>query len=329
MGKTPSTTKAKPTAPKQQDLRTEFVCCMCGKKYNRQSGNFPYMQSKLYNGNNHYLHICTDCVNELYQTYVAETGSEGKAMEKLCYRFDMYWSLALFESTEKISASVPRPIAYIRNTNLRPFFQKTYDDTLNEMIITGDNDSPTEEGEEVSEELKKFWGYGYTPEEYINLQYQYDDWITRCECNGKAQEEIFKNLCLAQRNISVAQRTGGKALIDAQRSFQDLLGTANLKPVQNSKDSVAENNTFGTLIKKWEDEDPIPEPDPEWKDVDGIVRYITVYFLGHLCKMMGIKNSYSAAYEKEMAKYTVERPEYEGDDEAVFDAVFGGNRTDT
>ena len=26
-----------------------------------------------------------------------------------------------------------------------------------------------------------------------------------------------------------------------------------------------------------------------WKDVDGIAKYITVYFLGHLCKMIGIK----------------------------------------
>lgn len=38
--------------------------------------------------------------------------------------------------------------------------------------------------------------------------------------------------------------------------------------------------------------------------------------------MMGIKNSYSRMYEAEMAKYKVEKPEYEDDDEALFDAVF-------
>ena len=92
---------------------------------------------------------------------------------------------------------------------------------------------------------------------------------------------------------------------------------------------MAEQNTFGTLIRKWENEKPIPEPDEEWKDVDGIVRYITVYFLGHLCKMMGIKNSYPRMYEAEMAKYKVEKPEYEDDDEALFDAVFGGELDDS
>ena len=69
-------------------------------------------------------------------------------------------------------------------------------------------------------------------------------------------------------------------------------------------------------------------PDEEWKDVDGIAKYITIYFLGHLCKMMGIKNSYSRMYEAEMAKYKVEKPEYEDDDEALFDAVFGGELDD-
>ena len=113
------------------------------------------------------------------------------------------------------------------------------------------------------------------------------------------------------------------------KTFQDLLGSANLKPAQNNDNTLSDTNTFGTLIKKWEDEKPIPEPDAEWRDVDGIIRYISIYFLGHLCKMMHIKNSYSKMYEEEMAKYKVEKPEYEDDDEALFDSVFGDNANDT
>ena len=37
--------------------------------------------------------------------------------------------------------------------------------------------------------------------------------------------------------------------------------------------------------------------------------------------MLGIHNKYSAAYEEEMAKYRVEMPEYEGDDDALLDAI--------
>ena len=88
---------------------------------------------------------------------------------------------------------------------------------------------------------------------------------------------------------------------------------------------LADQNTFGTLIQKWENERPIPQPDPEFEDVDGIRRYVGAYFLGHLCKMMGIKNRYSAIYEEEMAKYTVEKPSYEQDEvDPEMSALFEG-----
>ena len=78
--------------------------------------------------------------------------------------------------------------------------------------------------------------------------------------------------------------------------------------------------TFGTLIKKWENEEPIPEPDPEWADVDGIGKYIRIWFLGHLCKMLGIENEFSKEYEAEMAKFRVELPEDVFEDDAEVDA---------
>ena len=63
------------------------------------------------------------------------------------------------------------------------------------------------------------------------------------------------------------------------------------------------------------------------QDVDKIGQYIDVFFRGHLAKMMGLKNGLSNIYTKYMKKYTVERPEYEGDEdnEALFDAIFGGD----
>ena len=44
--------------------------------------------------------------------------------------------------------------------------------------------------------------------------------------------------------------------------------------------------------------------------------------------MMGVKNSYSKLYENEMAKYRVDKPQYEDDDEALFDNLFGGDNVD-
>jgi hypothetical protein len=107
------------------------------------------------------------------------------------------------------------------------------------------------------------------------------------------------------------------------RAFNDLLGSANIKPVQNKDNSLADQNTFGTLIQKWENERPVPEPEPEWEDVDGIGRYIMTYFLGHLCRMLKFNNRYAQLYEEEINKYTVEKPRYDDDLETSFDDIFG------
>ena len=159
------------------------------------------------------------------------------------------------------------------------------------------------------------------------LQYQYNDWTARHECKTKAQEELFKNICITQLQIQKATQNGDK-IEQLMNAYQNLLGSANIKPNQTNENALADQNTFGTLIQKWETEKPIPEPDPEWKDVDGILKYISTWFLGHLCKMMGVKNSYSKLYENEMKKYKVEKPQYENDDEALFDNVFGDEKVD-
>lgn len=310
--------------PAEEDY---YKCCTCGVKYKKQSGNFSYSQSPLYRGNNSFLPICNDCLENIVNQYTELLGNQNEAIKRVCLHWDIYVSDSLLNSTKKIEAGRSRIKCYVKNCNLNPNCGKTYDTYLKEtnsdaIISTDDVDEAKTNGElKVAKKTINFFGLGFTAEQYKFLQDQYDDWVHRHECRTKSQEEVFKNLCIAQLNIQIAQQTGGKVK-DAMDSFQNLLGTANLKPCQTNENALADQNTFGTLIKKWENEKPIAEPEPEWKDVDGIARYIHIYFLGHLCKMMGIKNSYSRMYDEEMNKYRVEKPEYEGDDEALFDAVF-------
>ncbi len=314
----------------EEPNRTEFYCYACGKSFKKQDGNFCKSLSPLYANNNGFVHICKKCTDKYYYNLVdLFSGNEEKAMDRMCQIFDWYYSDEIFAATRKISADRSRVCAYPAKANLPQYEAKDkhYIDTIKDReCITLDTVDDIEEAKnsgelKVAKKTVAFFGLGYTPEQYRFLQDQYDDWTHRHECRTKSQEEVFKNLCIAQLNIQIAQQTGGKVK-DAMDSFQNLLGTANLKPCQTNENALADQNTFGTLIKKWENEKPISEPDPEWKDVDGIARYIHIYFLGHLCKMMGIKNSYSRMYDEEMEKYRVEKPEYEGDDEALFDAVF-------
>lgn len=184
-----------------------------------------------------------------------------------------------------------------------------------------DEDMDLEEEGAAPEEDIYFFGPGYTIDQYKYLRDQYDDWCERYDTQTKAQEEIFKSICIAQLNVQRAQAEGDiKRTTDAMKTLQELMDSARIKPKQKAGDTLVEQNTFGTLIQQWENEQPIPEPREEWRDVDGIGKAITVWFYGHLSKMFHLDNDSAELYEQEVAKYTVEPPRYVADEESEDDA---------
>ncbi len=305
-----------------------YKCACCGKEYTTQKANFPVSNSILFAGNDGRLTICRDCVERYYLQLVGVySGNEEHAIERCCQIFDWYYSNDVVAMTKKEAGGKSRISQYITKMNLNQIKLKgtTYLDTLRERekekimcvedIRKADDDDTATIAHTVSSDTIKFFGFGYTDAEYEYLEDQYGDWCARYECNTKAQEELFKSLCIAQLTIQRVQKNGTtKEIADAMKTFQDLLGTANLKPSQTNDNALAEQNTFGTLIKKWENEKPIAEPEEEWKDVDGIRKYIDTYFLGHLCNLVHVKNDKEAAYREEMEKYTVKPPTYEEED---------------
>ena len=189
---------------------------------------------------------------------------------------------------------------------------------LDEQMDDSDEEKMDESKSEIDEELIHRFGPGFKPEEYDYLQTQYEDWLECYACDTKIQEELFKNICLAQLNIYKAQRSEGGDIAKATKAFNDLVLMANIAPKQQ-KNLLTEADTFGTLIERWEKEEPIPEPDPVWADVDGIKRYISTWFFGHLCKMFKKENDWAQMYEEELSPYTAHPPEYQGDFDLVED----------
>lgn len=301
------------------DIKTpdEYICVTCGKSYKKLDGNFPASQSELYAGLEYHLPTCKRCLDKLYEHYCIVLGDEDEAIRRVCMKYDIYYDQSLANASRKITKDRSRIHTYISRANLIQYKDKTYDTTIDsessETIDTIEDIKKENKNNKVTRKTIQFFGMGYTEEEYQFLQYQYDDWTARHECKTKAQEELFKNICITQLQIQKATQKGDR-IEQLMNAYQNLLGSANIKPNQTNENTLADQNTFGTLIKKWENEKPISEPDPEWKDVDGIRKYITVWFLGHLCKMMGIKNSYSQEYEDEIAKFKVEKPEYVDDE---------------
>lgn len=308
-----------------------FKCSCCGKEYASQRGNFLASKSILFQGNNGYITICRECAERYYLQLIGYySGNEEHALERCCQLFDWYYNADISEMVKgKMSLNSATALAqYVSKMNMVNFKNKgtTYLDTVkdraeSEKVIDVEDVKQVQEEdgdkqvENVSVDTIKFFGYGYTGDEYEYLEEQYGGWCGRHGCKTKAQEEIYKNLCIAQVNVQRAQKRGSiKDVNDAIKTFQDLLGAANIKPNQANDNALADQNTFGTLIKKWENERPISEPAKEWQDVDKIHEYIDTYFLGHLCNLVHIKNDCEEAYRREMEKHTVKPPIYEADE---------------
>lgn len=182
-----------------------------------------------------------------------------------------------------------------------------------------------DENDEIFVRAKDHFGNEYTLPDLYFLEKEYSDWCNRYECNTKALEELFKNIAFTQLELHKA-RLNGESTDKLTATLQKLMETGDITPKQNKNDVTGGVESFGQLIQKLEETRPVATIDPELADVDKIGLYISVYFLGHLCKMLHIKNRYAKLYDDYMHQYAASRPEFsvEEDSEDIFNKIYGG-----
>lgn len=318
------------------------ICSRCGKKYSRRKGYFPVSYAILHKGIG-YVPVCKDCIDTMYNTYLAQCNNAKDAVRQMCRKLDLYWNESVYEVVARKSTTRSMMTQYIAKINTVSYAGKSYDDTLsengtlwsfgeNENSDTDYDDSNPQEDAiiETPDEIIAFWGSGYSDEMYRELEQRRQYWMSKFPDGTELDvgtEALIRQICSLELDIN-RDRIAGKSVDKSVNALNNLLGSANLKPTQQKADgdNAQENTPFGVWIRRWETQRPIPDPDPELEDVDGIIRYISIWFLGHLCKMLGIKNTYCRLYEEEIAKMRVDRPEYEDeDDETLFNDIFGGS----
>lgn len=318
------------------------VCRKCGRAYGRLKGYFPVSYSFLYKGTG-YLAYCRECVDEMYATYLAECKDSKVAVRQMCRKLDLYWNEKIFESVDKKSATRSIMTGYIAKINAIKQAGKSYDDTLREEGVlwvvptlhsasheqdAQEDSTSTEDNVEVPDEVIIFWGPGYTPSMYMELEKRRAYWMSRYPKGIELDigtEALIRQICSLEIDINKA-RMEGKPIDKYVNSLNTVLGSANLRPTQKKEEADAEleKMPLGVGIQKWENHRPLPATPKEKKDVNGVIKNITTWYLGHACRMAGIKNRYSKMYEDAMARYRVERPDLDDeDDETVLEIMLG------
>lgn len=324
-----------PIAPTNQ----KFYCCRCGMSYSRQKGYFPVSHSPMYRGSG-YLPFCNECIETMYDEYRTKFGGDDRAaMKRICMKMDLYWSDAIFDMVERTAGVNSRVRNYIGKTNIQRFIDKTYDNTLDEEALLPRDDQMTTEmpiaaddvqepEEPIPQELIDFWGAGYTLDFYNELEGRYKEWTSKKDVTNPSERSLYRTVCLLEVMI---RRDGaqGKPIEKNVAALNNLLGSMNLKPAQQKTEADAELDKMplGVGIQKWEFSRPLPDMPKEVCDQSGLIKNITTWFLGHACKMVGLKNSYCKMYEDAMEQYKVERPEYaDEDDDAILSDIFSNSK---
>ena len=250
-----------------------------------------------------------------------------KVLQKLDLPFiETLYESAIVKTTESLGGNAPRSRtsayqSYLTSIKSLPQYAGlTFEDSqMNDHDIY-----VAEEVREARPEIKKIFGDGFTESDYIYLQDKYDEWYARTQIDSLSQETYIVQLCFVQLNMWKAEKVG-KDTKDLIKSFNDLMAGANLQPKQNVNNASGDSLTYGQQIEKLETTRPVSEPSDEFKDVDGIMKYISTWFLGHIAKAFGLKNVYSQMYEIESKKYTVEPPkaDEEGESKEIRQRLFG------
>lgn len=341
--------------------KVKKIHCLCCNKED-ESDNYYDSDSLQYRTYGK-IPYCTTCIEKMYLEYLTKFkvlnkgDAEKHATQRICMMLDLYYKDSIFESamefhkknvqTSKNSASFIAQ--YVRFSKMYQYRKKNYFTTIEDdfkkvreeaaekqgTVLSTFDKSTTETQKKVIQATKIF-GEGFPEEDYLWLYDAYQDWTSRHECQTKAQEENFKAICFNRLNAYKANLRG-ETTKDLDKTFNDLLNTGNLQPKQNKGETIADTQTFGTLIEKWEDTAPIPEVDEELKDVDKLGLFLDVFFRGHLAKFMGLKNGVSKYYDEYMKQFTITKPskidgtgneEVIDDSEAIFDALFGNSTSD-
>ena len=324
-------------------------CYKCGAEYSRRKGYFPVSYALQHKGVG-YIPICKECIDNMYNAYLSQCNDAKMAVRQMCRKLDLFWSENVYEIVSRKSTTRSMMTQYIAKINSVSFAGKSYDDTLSvegtlwdfapngkaDFDVRKNNDtkelevSEDERDIEIPEDVINFWGSGYSPSMYLELEQRRAYYMSRMPSNGDidiGSEALIRQICNLEVNIA-KDSAAGKSIDKSVNALNSLLGSLNIKPAQRKNedmDAEMSNTPLGVWLYKYENKRPLPDIDDKLKDVNHIKKYVFTW-LGHLCKMLNIKNGYTKMYEEEVKRLRVDKPEFDGDDEDLLISSYDENQ---
>jgi len=287
---------------------------------------------------NGFMSICRECCNQIYEDYFSIHNILEVALQLTCQDLDIRFSAEALKQTQSHIESLltkgkkaDRVLGYYKsklsstnksNEKMDTFRYKDSDfnyikDNMETTSINMNTDMSKNQElydyDGIPEETVKYWGKNRENWEYDFLVEEIFKIKSSFECPDYGMEMIMKDISFINLDIEKIRQEGKDTKGEINKLIETrskLMNDANMKPVQATGAEANDQVTFGTLIKKWENEKPVHETlDDEMK------KYIDVYMVGHLAKMMNLNNETVDKYEDSLKEYTIDFDSIQNEDE--------------
>lgn len=286
-------------------------CNCCGKI--KKEGEF-YISSSHFNKSTGKMYVCKQCIWD----YAEQDNGDLTLVKEALRMIDKPFISDLWKSSEEESERTRKKLfrTYMKNVMMKQNINLNWDDSKfkyqNSVKELNGNISENNDIEEII----SYWGRGYLDWEYEYLEDQKLNLMSSFECPDYGMEMIMKDICFINLDIEKLRQeknhSNQKTITNLIETRSKLMNSANMNPIQATGAEANDQITFGTLIKKWENERPVPKPiDDEMKE------YIDTFMVGHLAKMEGLTNDLTDKYDKALSKYTINFSDINKDEEEI------------
>ena len=276
------------------------VCTCCGTE--KPLSEYYKSQSPMFKADGK-APICKDCMVAIYEENVQHYKSEEKALYKTLFSLDYYFDLKLSKrclidiyNTDKNMLK-----AYMSSINLIQYKGKTAKDSPPFNIF----DIPEEDFEKfeleeldlpepilITKEIISRWGAGRTNDEYLYLEDMYNTMVETYDTSNPMSVETYKQIVLNYldvKKLREAKNPDNKKIGEILKINSMLQADCRIKDVQASTDE--DNMYWSKFIDEIEWTEPIPRPEKEFVDVDGIKKYIKKWFVEPFAKSRKLKEN--------------------------------------
>lgn len=264
-----------------------YRCTICTSE--KKEVDFYKSNSVIFSGIKR-MCVCKDCLVDLYGDYVSRCNDTKQAVLKVCERFDVYFDDNLFYAVEqqaKAKGSILIQIYFQKVNSLNQYSGLTYENIVRmESKISVDNEDT--DSEIVKNSALK-WGR-LAKDDIEFLESNYFQWTTRHQCQSRAEEILFEEICQIQLDIKKTRESNGD-VVKKVEALQKLMTSANIRPLdQNAINSADSTLMMGTIISTIEKNDPCEFFDEyrkkQYSDFMGYKKYFDNWVIRPLKNLM-------------------------------------------